>query len=135
MKQVKHMTFLIIYTAIPPLQLSQALTFASEEHAEDIGRLGLTGHISSSDDITIKKRIENHLNKAVTYFGENILYGKKMPWSILVDMLIGFGLRNINNNNRLNILNESFDTIGICMTKHLSFKWVCVIVFGKDIGD
>lgn len=123
--------FLNNYTAVPVLKLSQLLSFAAKEHGDDIGKFGLTGHMNTLNDITIKQRIEKQTKKSIAYFGENILFSKRRPWSIIVDMLVGFGVKN--SNNRINILNESFEKMGLCITKHLSFKWVCVIVFGKDI--
>lgn len=124
--------FLINYTPTPPLTISKVLYNAAKDHCKDIGTTGITGHISSKSNSTIKERIVKYSKStSFQYFGENCSYGKKQPLSIALDMIIDVGLRN--KYNQMNILNEKFNSIGVCILKHYSFKWVCVIVFAKDI--
>lgn len=123
---------LINYTPIPPLDISEALSSAAKSHCEDIGSKGITGHMSTVNNNTIKQRIMKYsLNSPILYFGENCSYGKQQPLSIALDMIIDSGLRN--KYNQMNILNEGFNSIGVSILKHYSFKWMCVIVFAKDI--
>lgn len=120
------------YTPIGELSLCDALCKAAIEHSIDLGKNGTNGHISSYQSNTIGDRIKKYSKKSVDYFGENISFGKRKAYSIILDMLIDNNLKS--KHNRYNILNESFTQIGVSIKPHISFKYGCVIVFGKDVG-
>lgn len=114
-------------TPLPELTFNISLSKAAKDHANDIGENGTTGHISSNNK-TIKERIEEY-EKRVEYFGENCCYSLGNSLAIVINMIVDNNLTDKFNQN--NILNPSFTDIGICLRKHQSFKWCCVILFGK----
>ncbi|MCQ2819137.1 MAG: CAP domain-containing protein [archaeon] len=125
-KQIELKEFLEDYSNVPPLEINKSLTKAAYFHCNDLGKNGYTGHISSNG-LSIGDRIKKYISNTPQYFGENILFGKKKALSILIDMLLDSNI--LDKRNRVNILNESFDQIGVCISKNSIYKWCCVIVF------
>ena len=120
------------YTPVGDLSLCDALCKAAIDHSIDLGKNGTNGHMSSNQKNTLGDRIRKYSKKSVNYYGENISFGKRKAYSIILDMLIDNNLKS--KHNRYNILNESFTQIGVSIKPHISFKYGCVIVFGKDVG-
>ena len=111
---------------LPPIKVCGFLSQAASFHSIDLGETGNVGHNSSNGD-TFKVRIDKFCK--YSYCGENISYGVYEPASIIVSQLIDEGLPS--KNNRFNLLNGMFDSIGISQKKHSIQKIVTVIVFGQ----
>ena len=123
--------FLNNYTPVGELATNVSLCDAAKSHSIDIGKIGLNGHISSDEKSTIGERVRKFSNKKIKYYGENLLFGKRKAYSIIVEMLKG-STRN-DRSNRYNILNEEYTHIGVSIRPHIAFKYGCVIVFGREL--
>lgn len=123
-------TFLQTFSSLPPLTLNQDLTSAAKKHCIYLGDKGLSGHIGSNNKINIRERVVEMYKNRFDYFGENILFGKKRDYSIVIDMLIDKNIKD--KKNRINLLNEKFNEIGICIGKHIVYKWCCVILLNDS---
>ena len=124
-------TFLMNYTPVGEVTTNISLCEAAQSHNIDIGKKGLNGHISSDTKSGIGERVRKYSNKQIKYYGENLLFGKRKAYSILIAMLKG-STRN-DRSNRYNILNEEYTHIGVSIRPHIAFKYGCVIVFGRQL--
>lgn len=124
------------YTPVGVVNIKHNLCNAAKEHCVDICKAQTTGHISSDMKSMPGDRIRKYIgnsnnNNNNIYFGECLCFGLKKGFSIVIEMLLG---RNVKvKHNRLNILNEQFNEIGVCIRNHGSYQWGCVVVFGKDL--
>ena len=117
--------FLKKYSNTPPLIISKELVVAAYKQCDYL----INKNNIFNSNINIKQRIEEYYYKELNYFGVNILYGKKKGYSIIRDMLNDQYI--LDKRNRINILNEQFNEIGLCIKKHNIYKYVCVIIFNK----
>ena len=123
--------FLFNYTPVGEISANISLCEAAKSHNMDIGQIGINGHSGSDNKTDIGTRIHKYSNKRVHYYGENLLFGKRKAYSIVLEMLKGNTLND--KSNRFNILNEQYTHIGVSIRPHIAFKYGCVIVFGRDL--
>ena len=57
----------------------------------------MNGHLSCDLKLTIGDRLKHNYKKKINYYGENLCFGKRKGYSIVIEMLM-------NENNRTNIL-------------------------------
>ena len=121
------------YSPVGVVSIKHNLCNAAKEHCADICKAQTTGHVSSDMKSMPGDRLRKHIgNKSERiYFGECLCFGLKKGFSIVTEMLLGRHLKV--KQNRLNILNEQFNEIGVCICNHGSYQWGCVVVFGKDL--
>ena len=121
------------YSPVGVVNIKHTLCNAAKEHCVDICKSQTTGHVSSDMKSMPGDRIRKYVDNTNEniYFGECLCFGLKKGFSIVIEMLMG---RNVKvKQNRLNILNEQFNEIGVCIRNHGSYQWGCVVVFGKDL--
>jgi hypothetical protein len=108
-----------------PLQPSEGISMAAEDHAADLSATGETGHIGS-DGSEFSSRIERY-GQWENMVGEVISYGPVTGREIVVGLLIDDGVSD--RGHRANILNPGFTLTGIAVEDHAAFGNVCVIEF------
>ena len=109
------------------LVLCEDLNYAAQKHCEDLCNNNTAGNMGT-DGSTISDRISKYYHK---YFiiGENIAYETDNPLLIVKKMILDKYNRKKTNRNNIFCLN--FNKIGICIRKHLVYKFCCVIVFSE----
>lgn len=110
-------------SGLVPLQVEGDLTSVAQGHADLSGRTGHTGHKN------FDKRFEPLRGNPYTAWAENCSYGYKDAIDIVISLLIDEGVKGVGHRN--NILNEEFNSVGVAIYPHKTYKTNCVIDFGK----
>jgi uncharacterized protein YkwD len=108
---------------LPPLEPEPDLISAARSHALDTGESGRTGHLD------FKKRFEPLLGNPYSLVAENLAYGHAEAIDIVISLLIDDGIRDLGH--RRNMLNPQFNTAGVAIRPHRSYRVSCVIDFGS----
>jgi uncharacterized protein YkwD len=116
---------------MPPLLPAKGLFFAAKDHANDTGPKGIAGH-TGSDGSSAGQRI-NRYGEWNRGAGENISYGYNVGRDIVVQLLIDDGVPNRGHRN--NILNKSFEYVGVAIGSHSIFTYLCVIDYANEYTD
>jgi uncharacterized protein YkwD len=106
-----------------PLMPEQDLTAVAQGHALKSGEKGTTGHND------FKKRFEPLMGNPYTHVGENCSYGYEQAIDIVISLLIDEGVKELGH--RHNILAPDFNSIGIAIRPHRSYRINCVMDFGS----
>jgi uncharacterized protein YkwD len=106
-----------------PFQVEEDLTSVAQGHADLSGRTGHVGHKN------FDKRFAPLRGNPYTAWAENCSYGYKDAVDIVISLLIDEGIKGVGH--RLNILNEEFNSVGLAIYPHKTYKTNCVIDFGK----
>jgi len=106
-----------------PLIPEQDLTAVAQGHAQRSGENGTTGHSG------FKKRFEPLMGKPYSHVGENCSYGYEQAIDIVISLLIDEGVKEFGH--RKNILAPDFNSIGIAIRPHKSYRTNCVMDFGS----
>ena len=106
-----------------PLIPEQDLTAVAQGHALKTGEKGATGHNG------FKKRFEPLMGNPYTHVGENCSYGYEQAIDIVISLLIDEGVKELGH--RHNILAPDFNSIGIAIRPHRSYRTNCVMDFGS----
>ncbi len=106
-----------------PLQPERDLTASALEHALKSGKEGRTGHQG------FNKRFEPLLGNPYMHVGENCSYGYETAIDIVISLLIDEGVKNQGHRN--NILSVDFNSIGVAIEPHLTYRTNCVMDFGQ----
>ena len=107
-----------------PLEPVEALEAAALDHVVDQGRNGLRGH-KGSDGSEPFDRVRRYLN--TNGAGENIAYGLWNAREMVMALLIDDGIPS--RGHRKNILNPSYELIGVAAGEHPEYRIVCVMDF------
>lgn len=128
--QVKNTTYLRSLhrdlanaTGLPVLVPEEDLTSVAQGHAT---RSGETGHVGHRD---MKKRFEPLRRNPYFAWGECCSYGYEQAISIVIILLIDEDIEGVGH--RKNILNTSYNSVGVAIRPHKSYRVNCVIDFGK----
>jgi uncharacterized protein YkwD len=106
-----------------PFQVEEDLTSVAQGHADLSGKTGHVGHKN------FKKRFEPLRGNPYTAWAENCSYGYKDAVEIVITLLIDEGVQGVGHRN--NILNQEFNSVGVAIYPHKTYKTNCVIDFGK----
>ncbi|MBN1187646.1 MAG: CAP domain-containing protein [Bacteroidales bacterium] len=106
---------------LPPFVPEKEMYDIAKDHAKTMGKKGKTGHDGFSE------RYEKALN-TYNMVGENCYYGKGDALDIVITLLIDEGVPNLGH--RKNILNESYNSIGVSVQPHKEYGENCVMSFG-----
>jgi uncharacterized protein YkwD len=114
---------------LPPLQPRKDLTSVAQEHATRMGESGRTGHQR------FKQRFEPLMGNPYQHVGENCSYGYFSAIDIVISLLIDEGVKDLGH--RKNILNEGFNSVGVAIRPHKTYRVNCVMDFGamNPTGD
>jgi len=107
---------------LPLLFSQQDLFQAAKGHAESMGNKGKIGHDG------FEKRMKPFMTKYNKGVAENCQYGYQSAKQIVIDLLIDEGVSSLGH--RKNILNASYNCVGVSIQPHKSYKYNCVMDFG-----
>ena len=110
---------------LPLLLPEEDLTSIAQGHAEKSGK---TGHVGHRD---FKERFAPFMGNPYTHVGENCSYGYNRAIDIVITLLIDEGVSNLGH--RKNILNESFNSVGVAIRPHKKYRVNCVIDYGQQL--
>lgn len=115
---------------VTELEISEDLCKAAQEHVDDIGPKGITGH-TGSDGSTTWDRVARHCEwrKACA---ENIDYMSTSAPEIVLSMLVDDDVPS--RGHRKNIMKADFTKVGIAYGPHRDFGTICVLVFAGWVG-
>ncbi len=115
------------YKKMRELKISKALSTVARMHAIDMGKTGLVGH-TSSDGTTFSDRLRKKV-KTGGMIAENCDYGNEEPLDIVMALLIDDGIKSLGH--RKNILEPTYQWIGIAIEKHKTYGVNCVLDFAE----
>lgn len=107
---------------LSPLVPEKDLTAVAQGHARESGKKGSTGHQG------FKKRFEPLMGKPYSHVGENCSYGYEQAIDIVISLLIDDGVKELGHRN--NILSTNFNSVGISIRTHKTYRVNCVMDFG-----
>ena len=110
-------------TGLTPLLPEEDLTAIAQGHAQKSGEKGTTGHSG------FKKRFEPLMGNPYNHVGENCSYGYEQAIDIVITLLIDEGIQSLGHRN--NILSPDFNSIGVAIRPHKSYRTNCVMDFGS----
>lgn len=106
---------------LPMLRPEKVLYRIARDHAVNSGKKGQEGHQG------FRKRYSPAMENYIE-IGENIYYGQYTPEEIVLQLLIDEGIKDLGH--RKNILNPRFNSIGVAIKPHKTYKYNCVMSFG-----
>jgi len=108
---------------LSPLVAEKDLTAVAQGHAKKSGENGTTGHSGFKD------RFEPLLGNPYNHVGENCSYGYEKAIDIVISLLIDEDIKGLGHRN--NILSPDFNSIGVAIRPHKTFRVNCVMDFGS----
>ncbi len=111
------------------LQLAKSLTDVARLHANDMGKAGTVGH-TSSDGTPFNVRLRTKA-KAGGMIAENCEYGHDTALDIVMALLIDDGIESLGH--RKNILEPTYQWIGIAIEPHKTYRSNCVMDFAERL--
>lgn len=115
-------TDLATVSRLPMLEPARDLFEIAKEHAIKSGHTGHVGHKG------FNRRTKGLLGKYLA-IGENCDYGNRNALDIVMSLLIDDGIPDMGHRN--NMLNKEFNTMGIAIRPHKTYRYNCVMSFGK----
>jgi uncharacterized protein YkwD len=110
-------------TGLMPFIPEDDLTMIAQGHALESGKKGSTGHQG------FKKRFEPLMGNPYMHVGENCSYGYEKAIDIVISLLIDDGVKELGH--RKNILSQDFNSVGISIRPHKTYRVNCVMDFGS----
>lgn len=107
---------------LAPLHPEEDLTAVAQGHAISTGKKGSTGHSG------FKQRFEALMGNPYLHVGENCSYGYERAIDIVISLLIDEGIKSLGHRN--NILAPDFNSIGVALRPHKTYRVNCVMDFG-----
>ncbi|MCK5137259.1 MAG: CAP domain-containing protein [Bacteroidales bacterium] len=107
-----------------PLEPGEDLTAVAQGHAIKSGKTGHVGHID------FNKRFKPLMGNPYQHVGENCSYGYEEAIDIVITLLIDEGIKEMGH--RKNILNKSFNSVGVAIRPHKKYRVNCVMDFGRQ---
>lgn len=108
---------------LAPLFPEKDLTAIAQGHAVRSGEKGTTGHNE------FKKRFEPLMGDPYMHVAENCSYGYERAIDIVLSLLIDEGIKSLGHRN--NILAPDFNSVGVAIRPHKSYRVNCVMDFGS----
>ena len=113
--------------SLDPLIPQDDLTSIAQGHATASGK---SGHVGHKD---FKSRFEPYMGNPYNNVGENCSYGYAKAIDIVVTLLIDDGVKGVGH--RVNTLKPEFNSVGVAIREHKTYRYNCVIDFGKKSGS
>ena len=110
------------------LQPFKNLYLSATFHAQDMGKMGMTGHISS-DGTNCNLRIQRY-NPNIGCWSENCSYGMVSAINIVCQLLIDNNISSLGH--RTNILKPVQKMVGVGIAPHKVYRTNCVMDFSCD---
>lgn len=109
------------------LELSTCLGASAAEHVRDLGPKGLMSHSGSKGE-SFEHRLLRYAPNA-SAFAENIAFGPASASEVVMDLLIDDGVPG--RGHRHNLLDPSFQEMGVACGPHATFRSMCVMDFAS----
>lgn len=109
---------------LSPLKSQRDLTQAALGHALKSGKQGKVGHQG------FDKRFDPLMGNPYMHVGENCSYGYESARDIVLSLLIDEGIKD--HGHRHNILSVDFNSVGVAIRPHRSYRINCVMDFGQS---
>lgn len=110
-------------SGLSPLMPEKDLTAVAQGHARQSGEKGSTGHQG------FNTRFEPLMGNPYSHVGENCSYGYERAIDIVISLLIDEGIKSLGHRN--NILAVDFNSVGVAIRPHRSYRTNCVMDFGS----
>jgi uncharacterized protein YkwD len=108
---------------LKPLFPEEDLTAVANWHALKSGKTGHVGHRN------MKKRFEPLRGNPYYEWGENCSYGFDEALTMVITLLIDEDIEGVGH--RKNILKESYNSVGVAIRPHKTYRVNCVMDFGQ----
>lgn len=109
-------------SGLTPLLPEKDLTAVAQGHARTTGEKGRRGHDG------FKERFGPLLGNPYLHVGENCSYGYERAIDIVISLLIDEGIKDLGH--RKNILAPDFNSAGVAIRPHKTYRVNCVMDFG-----
>jgi hypothetical protein len=103
--------------------LDEQLSRAAQDHADDIGPKGVTGHVGS-DGSSVDDRISRYVDWDVTIM-ENIDFGSSSAVEVIISLIVDDGVPS--RGHRSNIFNSKAKFVGVGSGDHTEYGTCTVI--------
>lgn len=124
--------YLQTLTPVHELSPSLALQVAAYRHCQDLANNSHLLEHTGSDGTNAEQRLSCY-GRWEGHLIEQIIFGFKDPYQILVNMLVDDGLGS--RANRRNMTNKGLRHLGIGICPHPLYGYVCVIMYAKIVED
>jgi len=114
--------------SFPPLEWNDYLALAAQDHCNDQGPSGTTGH-TGSDGSQPWDRINKYGRWGGTV-SENLAYGRSEGDEYMVQLYIDDGVRD--RGHRINMLNPELKLTGMAYCKHNSYGGMMAVAYAKS---
>jgi len=111
-------------SGLAPLRPEKDLTGAALGHALASGKSGKVGHQG------FNKRFDPLMGNPYMRVGENCSYGYETAGDIVISLLIDEGIKD--HGHRKNILAPDFNSVGVSIRPHRTYRVNCVMDFGQN---
>lgn len=108
---------------LSPLIPEKDLTAVAQGHARESGENGTTGHQN------FNSRFDPLMGNPYSHVGENCSYGYEQAIDIVISLLIDEGIKSLGHRN--NILADDFNSVGVAIRPHKTYRTSCVMDFGS----
>lgn len=115
---------------LQPLSFRMGLFMCAKEHSGSGGPIGAFGH-TRIDGRSFGDAIREY--GSYRSCGENISYGSSTARDIVIQLLVDDGTPSLGH--RYAILNGTYDTVGVGVDTHLTYRCECVMDFGYGWVD
>ncbi|MCR5454313.1 MAG: CAP domain-containing protein [Bacteroidales bacterium] len=115
---------------LPMLMPEKSLMVAAAYHANDMSKNNFFSH-SSSDGTSFSARVRSYYGG--NGIAENISAGVSTALGVVMQLLVDDGVSSLGH--RVNILNKSYNAIGVKTASHQSWGSVTVQDFGDQVID
>lgn len=124
--------FLEAAQPVPPVQLASCLSSAAQDHVNDQGQSGETGHVGR-DGSQPTDRASRYLEREALC-GENIDYGHASPRSAVTALVVDDGVPSRGHRN--NIFHPDYKTMGVALGRHPTFRAMMVnVLCAQEISE
>jgi uncharacterized protein YkwD len=110
-------------SGLQPLIPEDDLFRVARDHAEESGRTGHVGHKR------MEKRFAHLAGNPYMAWGENCSYGYDQAIAIVITLLIDEDWPSLGH--RKNILKPEYNSVGVAIRPHKTYRTNCVMDFGK----
>ena len=123
-------SFLKSQKALGEVTLDEQLSRAAQDHADDIGPKGVTGHVGS-DGSSVDDRISRYVDWDVTIM-ENIDFGSSSAVEVIISLIVDDGVPSRGHRN--NIFNPKAKFVGVGSGDHTEYGTCTVINYTGGIA-
>ena len=110
------------------LTLSDEISKACEDHANDIGPKNISGH-NGSDGSSFSQRMERY-GEWMGNVAENIDFGSETGDEVVISLMVDDGVSS--RGHRKNMFNPALKHVGVGCSRHQSYGHCCVLDYASE---